>query len=409
MTLRIAITAEPIPSHVSALDYVTSPALEQGHDVALYAPSMFRREALRRGVEFHRAGTNWTCDPGVQRAASEIWKESGNAPFNRYVFGRLWPDQAETKAHALITAWTRARPDLVIAECSDLGAHLAAKVLDLPMYAADNGLGPLLLDLWETDIAPALTRLYKQHDQDTPALPPMLTPAPIQWFHETPPPSPRAVRRTVAEFRTTLPERLDHSPSRPLVYVSLGTLTTAMPGLRTVVGNAYREVMAALSGIDCDAIVSAGGLAKDLRSADPRIKVVAHVPQPALLHRADLFVTHGGRASLLDAVQGATPVLGMGVLADQPDNAAAFARRGLGRALDLTTTRGEIADAITAVLGDSRYADAVTAANAELSHSSRHAALVPLGVDTDGAGPRARRTPPCLRPRRRTLGRRRGR
>jgi N-glycosyltransferase len=47
-----------------------------------------------------------------------------------------------------------------------------------------------------------------------------------------------------------------------------------MSGLRTVVGRGYREIMAALSGIGCDAIVSAGGLAEDLRSADPCIKVV---------------------------------------------------------------------------------------------------------------------------------------
>ncbi|WP_244303907.1 glycosyltransferase [Streptomyces lydicus] len=353
---------------MSALDYVIGPALEQGHDVALHAPVMFRREARRRGVEFHRAGTDWTCDPAVQQAASEIWKEYGNAPFNRYVFGRLWPDQAEAKAHDLLTAWTRARPDLVIAECSDLGAHLAAKVLELPVFAADNGLGPVLLDLWDTDIAPALTPLHKQHGQDAPVLPPMLTPAPVQWFYGTPPPAARAVRRTVAEFRTARPERLDRDPSdRPLVYVSLGTLTTAMSGLRTVVGSVYREIMAALSAIGCEAIVSAGDLAGDLRSADPRIRIVEHVPQPALLHRADLFVTHGGRASLLDAVQGATPVLGMGVLGDQPGNAAAFARRGLGRALELTATRGEIADAVTAVLGGSCYDAAMTAARAELS------------------------------------------
>ncbi|MGV4926683.1 hypothetical protein [Streptomyces sp. BHT-5-2] len=145
---------------MSALDYAIVPALEQGHDVALYAPLMFRREARRRGVEFHRAGTDWTCDAAVERAASETWKEFGNGPFNRFLFGRLWPDQAEAKARDLITAWTRVRPDLVIAECSDLGAHLAARVLELPVFAADNGLGPVLRELWETDIAPALTPVY---------------------------------------------------------------------------------------------------------------------------------------------------------------------------------------------------------------------------------------------------------
>lgn len=371
MALRIAITAEPIPSHVSALDYVTCPALEQGHQVTLHAPLMFRREARRRGVEFSGAGTNWTCDPGVQQAASEVWQRRGNAPFNRYVFGHLWPEQAEAKAHDLLSAWTKARPDLVIAECSDLGAHLAARALQLPLLAADNGLGPVLLNLWDPHIAPVLLPLYKQHEQDTPTLPPMLTPAPVHWFYATPPPSARAVRRTVADFRTALPERLDRAPSfrpsRPLVYVSLGTLTTAMSGLRTTVENVYREIMAALHAIDCDAIVSAGDLAQHLPSASPHIKVVKHAPQPALLHRADLFVTHGGRASLLDAVQGATPVLGLGVLADQPDNAAAFARSGLGRALDVTARRDEIADALTALLGTPRYGAAMSAAGAELS------------------------------------------
>ncbi|MEU8924294.1 glycosyltransferase [Kitasatospora sp. NPDC048545] len=358
----MAVTAEPIPSHVSALDYVTVPAVEQGHEVTLYAPHMFRLEARRRGVAFHGAGTDWTCASAVQRSASGIWRDRGNVAFNRYSFGRLWPDNGGRKARDLITAWTRTRPDLVIAECGDFGAHLAAKVLDLPVFAADNGLGPVLLDLWDTDIAPALTPLHQQYGQDTPVLPPMLVPAPVPWFHETPPPSAHAVARTVAAFRSTLPERLDRSSSRPLVYVSLGTLATTMTGLRTVVGNVYREIMAAISGTGCDAIVSAGDVAGELRSADPRITVVGHAPQPAHLHRADLFVTHGGRASLLDAVQAATPVLGMGVLADQPDNTAAFARRGLGRALHLTATRGEIADAMTAVLGDSRYAAAMSAA-----------------------------------------------
>ncbi|MFH9353126.1 glycosyltransferase [Kitasatospora sp. NPDC017646] len=368
MPLRIAITAEPIPSHVSALDYVIGPALDQGHHVTLFAPLMLRLEARRRGVEYHRAGTDWTCDPAVQREASGIWKEQGNAPFNRHVFGRLWPDRAEAKARDLITAWTRARPDLVIAECSDLGAHLAAAVLDLPVFAADNGLGPVLLDLWDTDVAPALTPLYEQYGQGAPVLPPLLIPAPVHWFYGAPPSTAHAVRRTVAPFRTVLPRRLERTPSsRPLVYVSLGTLTTRMSGLRDVIGSAYREIMAALPAVGCDAIVSAGDLAGDLAGTDPRITVVDHVPQPALLHRADLFVTHGGRASLLDAVQGATPVLGMGVLADQPHNTAAFARQGIGRALDLTATRAEIADAVTALLGSPRHTAAMTAARTELS------------------------------------------
>ncbi|MFE1171918.1 hypothetical protein [Streptomyces sp. NPDC058773] len=78
-------------------------------------------------------------------------------------------------------------------------------------------------------------------------------------------------------------------------------------------------------------------------------------------------MTHGGRASLLDAVQGATPVLGLGLLAEQPDNVAAFSRSGLGRALDVTAGRDEIADALTVLLGAPRYGAAMSAAGAELS------------------------------------------
>ncbi|MEU6479235.1 glycosyltransferase [Streptomyces sp. NPDC047017] len=317
----------------------------------------------------------------MQQTVSDIWKESGNGPLNRYVFGQLWPAQAGAKAQDLITAWTRARPDLVIAECSDLGAHLAAQVLRLPLFAADNGLGPVLLSLWETDIQPSLTSLHKRLGQDTPPeLPPLLVPAPLPWFYETPPPSSRAVRRTVAEHRRALPgaptptrspasasASTSASASRPLVYVSLGTLATAMPGLRTVVEKVYEEIIAALAGIDCDVIVSAGDLAEHLRSAGPRVEIVEYVPQPVLLRSVDLFVTHGGRASLLDAVESATPVLAMGVLGDQPDNAVAFARRGLGLALDLMATREEIAGAVTTILRSPHRAAAVSRAAAELS------------------------------------------
>ncbi|WP_225828449.1 hypothetical protein [Streptomyces naphthomycinicus] len=231
MILRIALTAEPIPSHVCALDYVIRPARQQGHRVVLHGPLMFRRAASWRGMEFHCAGTSWTCDPVVQRTASETWTRSGNAAFNRYVFGHLWPQQAETKAEHLLSVWTRARPDLVIAECSDLGAHLAARVLDLPLVAADNGLGPVLLGLWDTDVAPALAPLHKRYEQGPPALPPMLTPAPAPWFYGTFPPGVRPVPRTLAEHRAAgVPAGTGRSPSaRPLVYVSLGTLTTAHP------------------------------------------------------------------------------------------------------------------------------------------------------------------------------------
>ncbi|MDG4533735.1 hypothetical protein [Streptomyces sp. AV19] len=64
----------------------------------------------------------------------------------------------------------------------------------------------------------------------------------------------------------------------------------------------------------------------------------------------------------------------MGVLADQPDNVAAFARRGLGRPLELTAKRGEIADAMTSLLGNSCYAAAMTAVGTELSQ------LLPLDI-----------------------------
>lgn len=60
----------------------------------------------------------------------------------------------------------------------------------------------------------------------------------------------------------------------------------------------------------------------------------------------------------------------MGVLSDQPDNTAAFARLGLGLALDLTAPHGEIAATMTAILGSSRYNVVMGDAESELSRLS---------------------------------------
>jgi MGT family glycosyltransferase len=122
---------------------------------------------------------------------------------------------------------------------------------------------------------------------------------------------------------------LDLSPARalrrPLVYVTLGTISNAIPGLMAAMVEAMRS-------LSVDLLVTTGP-GVDPASLGPQpahVTVRQFVPQEQVLRHADLMVSHAGAGTMLGALCHGVPQLCLPHGADQPWNAEALARAGAG-------------------------------------------------------------------------------
>jgi zeaxanthin glucosyltransferase len=113
---------------------------------------------------------------------------------------------------------------------------------------------------------------------------------------------------------------------RPLVYVSFGSFLSAR-------GDVLATVLTALRSLDVRVAVATGS-ARDLPAPGQGWLVRDFLPQPAVLARAALAVTHGGNNSVTEALTFGVPMLVLPFSTDQFAGAAAVERNGLGAALD---------------------------------------------------------------------------
>ncbi|MDD6678464.1 MAG: glycosyl transferase [Firmicutes bacterium] len=149
----------------------------------------------------------------------------------------------------------------------------------------------------------------------------------------------------------SLPERAAPAAkkSRPLVYISLGTV---IHDRRRFCGNC----VTALAGMDVDAVLSVG-TAENLEALGPlpsNIQAAERVDQLAVLQQADVFLTHCGMNSASEAIWYGVPT----VLDPQQSEEAAVAdqmeKLGLGLRLH-SEEPDHIRKALETVLADPSY------------------------------------------------------
>ncbi|MFF7209817.1 macrolide family glycosyltransferase [Streptomyces sp. NPDC008238] len=113
----------------------------------------------------------------------------------------------------------------------------------------------------------------------------------------------------------------------PVVYASLGTVFTSDPRL-------LRTLAGALAPLAGTVVVSSGRTdPAALGPLPPNVLVRPFVPQPEVLRRAALFVTHGGMNSVNEALYAGVPMLIVPQGADQPMVAGRVEELGAGLAL----------------------------------------------------------------------------
>jgi UDP:flavonoid glycosyltransferase YjiC (YdhE family) len=266
--------------------------------------------------------------------------------------GRMFAETAAAKvAPVLGELFDRERPDLLVHEYMDIGAAVAAARCGLPAIAF--GLG-----LWNRSVE----RFYELANVD-PTLPGgYLDPMPTALQDPGSRPASRLPIRSVSWApEVPLPSWLPSG--RPTVYVTLGTVSF---GAVEVLRRAVLETAAH----DVDVLVSVGPAGDPALLGDlpANVRLERFVPQAEVLTHVALVVHHGGAGTMLGTVAAGLPQLVLPQGADQPYNAIAIQRAGIGLALtNDEQIPGAIESAVGKLLPDCQERETAKAVAAEIA------------------------------------------
>ncbi len=173
-------------------------------------------------------------------------------------------------------------------------------------------------------------------------------------------------------------QRLD--PSRPLVYVSFGTIFYRRPEI-------LRQVIAATSDLGVQVVASVGELGHELAGVGDNVILAPYVPQREMLQRASVFVTHGGYNSVAESIRAGKPMLVIPLAIDQPVQAHYVNSAGFGVSLrPEDATMSAISSALETLLDPTRgYAGRVQAVVGACGDSPRTTADLVVATIERGA------------------------
>ena len=171
---------------------------------------------------------------------------------------------------------------------------------------------------------------------------------------------------------------------RPLVYVTLGTIANAIPGLMAEMVNALRSL-----SVDLVVTTGPGVEVASLGPQPPHVTVRQFVPQDQVLRHADLMVSHAGAGTMLGALCHGLPQLCLPHGADQPWNAEAVARAGAGIVVpEEECTPDAVRAGVVALLSSPSYRAAAREVRAEIEAMPAAREVLPrmleLALDNHG-------------------------
>jgi UDP:flavonoid glycosyltransferase YjiC (YdhE family) len=313
-------------------------ARDLGHDVSFATAPQFHPVLRAAGLKTVAAGG--TIDDAFRTAFTELGgppaDEAAQVAIAVEVFSRMLTVDAVKDLSPVLK---NGAFDLVVYEVGNRGAGIAADLAGVPAAIMSLGRvpeGPL----WEDVMFPAFAAIATEFGlkirdpltYDHPYID--ICPASLQAPSFARPTTHVAMRPVAWNPPGALPPvALDRDPTRPLVYLTLGT-TFAQAGL-------FRQMATGLARLPIDAIIATGPAVQpdELTDLPPNVTVAQWVPQADLLRHVDLVIHHGGSGTFLGALAQGLPQLILPQGADQFSNAQVLVDAGLGEQIlppDLT-------------------------------------------------------------------------
>ncbi|MGY1830245.1 glycosyltransferase [Geodermatophilus sp. SYSU D01180] len=356
--MRVLLAALPAFGHLYPLMPLATALRDSGDDVVLATadPLASAMRALGWRVE------DFACDvAGARRELFRTRPQLAEMPpaerwrLGNALFAEVLP---ATTAPQLVDVVTRARADLLVYDEANLGAAVAGAVAGIPVVR--HGLGPLPRQVHER-LADTLLQHWPMPEAPRPEGTAVLGARYLDIYppglHRSPPVSPLPVvpLRPVPwnDFGISMPAWVTAPRSRPLVYLTLGTVPfLALPVLRTAARG--------LAALDADVLVAVGPNSDPsaLGPLPEHVRVERFVPQAALLEYVDLVVHHGGSGTTLACLARGRPQMVLPqALPDQAVNAANVAAAGAGVVLSPDeVTADTVADRAASLLATPEFA-----------------------------------------------------
>jgi UDP:flavonoid glycosyltransferase YjiC (YdhE family) len=332
--MRVLFTTTPATGHFHPL-VPTARALQQaGHEVAFATARSFLGPVGASGFQAFAAGVGFeTLEDELQFHMKTLPRMDVPEDLERVLelfVGRL----ARPMSEDLVPLCQDWRPDLLISESAEFAGPLVAERLGIPYATVQVGGAGFAGADGRVALARHLDTLRAAH-----GLPPdpglkalfrylHLSFMPAAYFGEALPPSTHYLKLEVFDQSggERLPAWMASLGDRPVLYATLGTVFNKLIGH-------LRTITEALRDEPVDLIVTVG------RDMDParlgpqpsNVYVERYIPQSLVLPRCELAILHGGYNSVMSALHVGVPVLIVPLAADQPANAQACERLGVGR------------------------------------------------------------------------------
>lgn len=308
--MKVLMTAAPVPTHVAPLIHVARGLVQRGHEVIIAVHHSLHPVHSTPNIHFEPAGQDW-ISPLIEpfRARPEITADAVAELMNQMLEDGFLGEPAAALAGDVTSLIARHRPDVIVRESYEFGGYLAAESTDIPLAVIGvTGMVSHFLPDAAIDVANNKWGISSTVSSGAER-------SRGKLYAEFMPPSfdvELAKKAQVRHFhRTHQPHKpVICTPTRPLIYVSLGTVAPLFQAAST----ALQKVMIALGEIACDAIVTTGGL--HLPDPPANVQLMRRAEQVKLLDQASLFVTHCGYTSVQESTRAGVPMIGIPWIAE---------------------------------------------------------------------------------------------
>ena len=367
--------------HVFPLVPLAQALVASGHDVLWATNEQAGPTVAAAGIDVVAAGLD---NDGVTQARQQMMAgATGIPPQQRaaHAFPTMFAGSAApAMARDLLPIAREWQPDLMVHEPAELASSLVGAVLGVPSLTQSFGgavPAPIL-----TAAGERLRTMWTGHGLPLPPYagqflapyldicPPAVQTVPVDHVDVRQPLRPIT---WTGPAGSPLPTGVTDVDPRPLVYVTLGTVSNASPVLSAAVAGAARTGARVLVTVGPDGDPAALG------PQPGHVTVERWVDQATVLTHCSVVVSHAGSGTFLGALALGLPQLCLPQAADQFRNTEGVERSGAGIGITPDQMTPEaVGAAVARLLADDAYRSAAEAVAADIAAMPSPAEVVPV-------------------------------